>query len=352
MLEFFQRIECGYPSKRGLKIGRRLGRDDFIRTSPFLREKGRHPLFYWGVYSDYEVVNVGVDRPYIKARFPETSSNGQARPYRPLVDTPYLFQEFARIAEQRDPEKSLLRWIAKYGLLGLCQRDIESYEEASEGPYPDVAIPPILYDDAGGPGETLDAVWNEVQWANESLNLYEAALSKDGEKLESLFYGFFYEDEEPKEPNQKRRYSIDRRKEISANGIDWLVHRALGFVWEMVQDNLRVFTYPYVHLASDRVTDEGVVSWHRLTPDRLVASWKPNNLLGAMYLQFFGLIPSADGLSHCKQCGKIISYGPPFPEEGGIKPRKPRSDKVFCSKRCQQNYHYHHRTKLKRQPQT
>ena len=331
-------------------MGRRLGREDFVKTSPYLREKGHHPLFYWGVYSGYEVVDT--DRPYLKARSSLLTPNRQARPYRPLIDTPYLFQEFARIAEQRDPEKSLLRWIAKYGLLGLCQRPEESYEEASEWAYPDVAFAPILYDAAGGPGETLDAVWNEVQGANEALNLYEAALSRDGEKLESLFYGFFYQDEEPQEPNQKRQYSREKREEISAEGIDRLVNRALVFVWLTVQDPLRVFTYPYVHLASDRVTDEGVISCHRLTPDRLVASWKPNNLLGAMYLQFFGLITSADGLSHCKQCGKIISYGPPFPEEGGIKPRKPRSDKVFCSKRCQQNYHYHHRTKPKRQPQT
>jgi len=61
-----------------------------------------------------------------------------------------------------------------------------------------------------------------------------------------------------------------------------------------------------------------------------------------MYLQFFWLITSSGYLSHCRHCGRIISYAPPL---SAGKARKPHKDKEFCDSRCRQNYHYHNRIK-------
>ena len=113
----FQRMRIAKPSKRGRKVNRRMGREDFRSASPF--EKGEDSgYFNWIVYGDYEIVEENEHLPYLTA-----SSDERAKFYKPLVRTPHLFLEFARIAEQRGRlDEALDNWIRKYGSLGLSAK--------------------------------------------------------------------------------------------------------------------------------------------------------------------------------------------------------------------------------------
>jgi hypothetical protein len=313
---------------------RRLGREDLASVNPFVREEEIHAPFVWHVYEDYELVEEEDALPYLRASIPKGyESPKRVKSYNPLVDTPRLFLDFARIAERKNRAKALSQWIEQYGLLGFAHDSPQWSPQAS----PEVVVPPQQYDDRGGPGETLGAVWYEVYTTNSILALYEAALNRDPIKLESLL---FPPGEEPESLERRRQYVNELMEETGSDWIDVLVDRALGQVWEHIMA-LAVFAYP---------TISPMGSVHQqplLTVDRLNASWGVRNLLGAMYLQFFWLVTSAGELARCKYCGRIISYAPPMPES---EKRKPRKDKEFCDSRCRQNYHYHNRIKPARNP--
>jgi hypothetical protein len=321
--------------KKGRNLRSRLGKDDIAHTNPFLKEKDFHTRFWWRVYEDYEIVDQEDGLPYIRA----SGRDGYATPrsvrvYDPLVDTPRLFLDFARIAERKNPEEALLQWIARYGLLGFARNDSQFVVDQS----PEVVIPPRQYDDRGGPGETLDAVWYEVYTTNETLTLYEAALNRDTDNLEVLLF--------PPEGDsgwveQRRRHVQEEMRQSGANWTDALISTALSQVWEYV-NTLDVYAFPAVGAGISREQP-------LLTVDRFTLSWGVRNLLGAMYLQFYWLISSASELSRCKHCGRIISHAPPMLVGVNRIVRKPRKDKEFCDSRCRQNYHYHHRIKPSRQ---
>jgi len=311
---------------------RRLGREDLASVNPFLREKESHAPFVWHVYEDYEVVEEKAALPYLRASTPKGyESPKRIRVYNPLVDTPRLFLDFARIAERKNPAEALSQWIAQYGLLGFADSSPQWSPEAS----PQVTVPPRTYDDSGGPGETLDAIWYEVYTTNRILALYEAVLNRDPDKLETLI---FTPGEDPEWLERRRRHVSGYADKTGSGSIDVLVSGALAAVWEHI-GALEVFAYPVI---------SPMGSLHQrplLTVNRLKASWSVRNLLGAMYLQFFWLVTSAGELARCKYCGRIISYAPPVPVGEVHKVRKPRKDKEFCDSRCRQNYHYHNRIK-------
>jgi hypothetical protein len=311
---------------------RRLGKDDLASSNPFLREKDSHTPLLWRVYENYEIVDQEDGLPYLRA----SGQDGHAAPrsvrvYNPLVDTPRLFLDFARIVERKNPEQALSQWIAQYGLLGLAHNDSRVVVEER----PQVVIPPGWYDDRGGPGETLDAVWYEVYTTHETLTLYEAALNRDTDNLELLL---FPSEEDPGWVERRRYYAQEQMRRSGASWTDALISMALAQVWEYVMA-LDVFAYPTIS------TVDNLHERPLLTVDRLTASWGVRNLLGAMYLQFYWLITSAGALSHCRFCEGILSYAPPIPGTGE---RKPRKDKEFCDSRCRQNYHYHNRIKPER----
>ena len=95
-------------------------------------------------------------------------------------DTPYLFLEFARLREKKDPDEAIRTWVARYGLLGL-QKEQQLFR--SKFP-PGKIFPPKEYKSEGGPSETLDNIRREIQRASYALRMYEAASSKDQGKLE------------------------------------------------------------------------------------------------------------------------------------------------------------------------
>ena len=311
---------------------RRLGRDDLASVNPFLREKERHARFVWHVYEDYELVKEEDALPYLRAVTPKGyESPKRVRSYNPLVDTPRLFLDFARIAERKNPAEALSQWITQYGLLGFADSSPQWSPEAS----PEVTVPPRIYDDSGGPGETLEAVWEEVYTTNRILALYEAVLNRDAEKLETLI---FTSEEDSEGLEQRRQHVSGYADKTCSDKIDVLMSVALAEVWEFI-GALDVFAYPVINPTGD------LNQQPLLTVDRLKASWGVRNLLGAMYLQFFWLVTSAGELARCKYCSRIISYAPTWPESEG---RKPRKDKEFCDSRCRQNYHYHTRIKPNR----
>src|SRR5215212_3247410 len=96
---------------------RRVGRDDFRSTSPTveLEDTG---YFSWYVHEDYVLVEEDGTPPYFRISADRVRvGENYGENYRPLIDTPYLFLEFARIAEHEDdPYPALETWIAKYGL--------------------------------------------------------------------------------------------------------------------------------------------------------------------------------------------------------------------------------------------
>jgi hypothetical protein len=316
-------------------LQRRLGEEDLANVSPFRKEWERHKPFVWSVYEDYETVDPKDGLPYLRAVTREGHEAPQhTKVYKPLVDTPRLFLDFARIAEHRNPRAALSQWISQYGLLGLAHHGPQWFPEGS----PEVVVPPTQYDSRGGPGETLDAVWYEVYTTNYVLALYEAVLNRDAAKLESLL---FLTGEDPESLERRMQYLEEQKQETGSGWIDVLVSEALAQVWEHVMA-LTVFAYP-------AITPTGNLRQQPLlTVDRLTASWGVRNLLGAMYLQFFWLVTSAGELSRCKYCGRIISYAPPIPSGENRTARKPRKDKEFCDSRCRQNYHYHNRIKPER----
>ena len=334
---------------------RRVGREDFRSASPI--EKGTDSgYFTWAVYGDYEIAEGDEHLPYLTA-----SSDAPARSYKPLVDTPHLFLEFARIAEQRSrSDEALDNWIRKYGLLGLSSGIVDWIPHADL--YPEVIVPPLRYSATGGPGDTLNAYHVAVAKTNKLLTLYEALLNRDHQGLEKCFA--WHERCTPEDLREKWPAELEKTMDVEIHRLkdfmvvfaitlddvmvyksvpdDWntlLMHKAIVELWTTVGSALSVFAYPA--LTYDKESNLA------LSPDKLTSTWRVRNLLGAIYLQFFWLITSTSDLSRCKYCGRIISYAPPMPESEG---RKTRKDKEFCDSRCRQNYHYHNRIKPTRNP--
>jgi hypothetical protein len=356
-----------------------MGREDFRSANPTveLEDSG---YFWWHVYEDYDLVEEEGRLPYFRASVVRGGEKYvEGKNYRPLIETPYLFLEFARIAEHKDnPRPALDTWIDKYGLLGLSNRasqyslgvppTLETHPEedwtAHADRYPEVSVPPLQYLVSGGRGDTYDAYLLEVAKANKLLTLYEALLNRDYEKLVRCYA--FHEGCSPQEWRDKWRSEVeDGRLYHRAPPVDesvdesvtiywhfrsvlnedilyelppgdwntFLMDMALRDIWRMVGAALSIFAYPSITARGDLGP---------LSPGKLAGHWGVRNLLGAMYLQFNWLITSGAELSRCKHCRRIISYAPAWPEREG---RKPRKDKEFCDSRCRQNYHYHNRIK-------
>jgi hypothetical protein len=319
---------------------RRLNREDLVGSNPLLDHGRRRFEFAWYRWnSGYNLIEQDGEEPYFEALHTDDLNN--IYPYFPLIATPHLFLEFARLHERKDVDGVISEWIDNYGLLGLDTPEPQPFREG---------VPSMMYfvgehNTEGGPWETLAKYRAEVQVANRVLNLYEAALSKDVAKLER---SVGQDDVSPQGSALRRRYrGMAKRQGIGYN--DFLVDQALERVFESVQQVLEAFTYPCLtHYSSPNrlSSDPRLPGDHLWTPETMRSSLWPRNLLGALYLQFLWLVDSASELSHCKYCGRIISHALPLPGRGD---RKPRKDKEFCDSRCRQNYHYHNRIKPRRQ---
>lgn len=320
---------------------RRLNREDLEGSNPFLDDENRHQPFRWRVYEDYEIIPPakGSDWPYVQA-VPQKGKQAPkvAEMYEPFTDTPYLFREFARIVEHREPDQALQEWFAKYGLLGLTPLNPRySKKRVPRDELTAQIVPELRYDDRGGPWDHFESIWGSLKEANESLVLYEASLGRDEQRLESLLFP-----EEDPEYAEHRRRALEKKAESSgASWVDTLVSVALLQVDEYTMGRLHMFTYPYIAFPQHRMAFD-MTNMPPLTVDHLTRGWGARNLEGAMWLQFYWLLTSSGDLSRCKHCSGIISNAWLIP---GSSDRKPRKDKEFCDSRCRQNYHYHNRVK-------
>lgn len=304
---------------------RKVGREDLAKTSPFLRaEVNVEQPFRWAVYEGYEIKELQDGSDYI-----ESSSSKVVRTYDPLTETPHLFLEYARIAEATDPIHALLDWVHKYGLLGLTlyEHDFQrafNPTEKGEQIFPELVSPPTYYSPYGGRGETLTAYVMAVEQANQTLRLYEAALNRDLESLESLIF-----DSDSSDSGNEKLFDFihNRIEHASATWLDGLVDAALRQVQEYVS-SVSTFCYPAI------TYDGGSSAEPLLKPEHFRPGTVPRNLEGAMYLQMYWLITSSGELSRCEHCGRILSLTRPNPEG-----RKRRNDRRFCNDSCRQAAH-------------
>jgi hypothetical protein len=298
----------------------RLNREDLVEAAPhFLELPGEMPFtFMWTVYKEYELVEAG-DQPYLR-----TASNRIKHTYRPLIDSPHLFLEFARLVEQRDPGEALKEWISRRGLLGFHKRERSEEEINWWNEY----IP------EGGPSERWSGVVEEAISANRTLRYWEAVLSRNPERAEQELVGPIRED--------FLEYCRVRANEHGLTYSETLLYLAASMACHHVESVLEAFAFPYPafdyrHSSERQSGPPG--------PELVSGSWQPRNLLGAMYLQMYQLMISSGKLNRCRHCGRIFSDAPPIP---GSKERKTHKNKKFCDDRCRQNYHYHNVIKPKR----
>ncbi len=318
---------------------RRLNREDLVGNNPLAHlETGRAHTFVWNVYEEYEPQYRG-DDIYISA----VETSAVKKSYEPLLETPHLFLDFARLDESKHRGDDAGEWIRKHGLLGLHRNEPQKDRDSGLLKDRDTRLLWSLgeYNDRGGPQESISDFNFEVFRANYALSLYEAALSADEDKLEAVLFPVGHTGED-----LGRLYEWIA-KESNGTHVEVLVDIATRHVGGVVQQVLNAFAYPCPTFRLSRFGGGSVFELQ--SPRSLTASLWPRNLLGAMYLQFYWLITSAGDLSRCKHCGRIISYAAPLPMSGDHESRKPRKDKEFCDSRCRQNYHYHNRIKPARE---
>src|SRR5215212_5349468 len=295
---------------------RRLNRDDLVGSNPLLDHGRRRFEFAWYRWdSGYNLIEQDGEEPYFEARHTDDLNNIYW--YFPLIATPQLFLEFARLHERKDVDGAISEWIGKYGLLGLDTLEPRPFREE----HPSMMYFVGEHNTEGGPWETLAKYRAEVQVANRVLNLYEAALSEDVARLEQ---SIGRDNGSPPGTMLRKHYRV-MAKPHGIGYTNFLVDRALERVFESVQQVLEAFIYPclaYYSSPNGLSNDPPLPDDQLWTPETMRSSLWPRNLLGALYLQFLWLVDSASELSHCKYCGRIISYAPPRPESGDRKPRK------------------------------
>jgi hypothetical protein len=317
---------------------------DLEITAPSIGEGEPQLSGVWEVFEGYEIREPGDGPPYVEA------TGKVKKAYRPLVDTPHLFLEFARLADKYVNREVLEGWLEEHGVLGMHYDDGRPYVPAY---YPEPATPPLMYFTEGGPGETAGYYGLSVIEAGRVLSLYEAAVNEDTDALKQLLGDLAVKHSMERAlysalaqaTGGGRRASVDQEQLLT----ELLVNKALMKVWHVVQDKLSNYTYPTInHELPETSALPHLHQGAPLAPHRLGASWGFRNLIGAMYLQCYWLITSRADIKRCKNCGRIVSLAPPtFPD--GRKGRKPRSDKQYCNKWCQQREDYKRRVKPKRE---
>jgi len=233
--------------------------------------------------------------------------------YWPLVENPDLFLEFARLADGGgldnadtvdglDTDKNasaLLGWAREHGVLGLTrvEPDHFGFRGAST---------------LGGKADTVAAFAYEAWRAHDALRLYEAAIA---EELDVDFIASYM---------PPRWRTLFTRTPARAQA--W----ALEAVATETQGKVAGNAYPALY---------GEVG-------RFVQGWSFTNLLGAMWLQMFWLLTTAEAPARCRQCDNIIAYEQPEQPQGTKK--RGRKKEKFCSKQCSDRYVYRTKTRPRR----
>jgi hypothetical protein len=242
--------------------------------------------------------------------------------YWPLVENPDLFLEFARIAdgegldnadtlEGLDTDKNkgaALAWAREHGVLGLTRVKPDELEFRGAST-------------RGGKADTVATFAYEAWVANGCLRLYEAATA---EALDMDLIASFIGD-----PRHNLLYTS-----TPALAREW----ALDTVASETQRKIAGNAYPALN---------GEVG-------KFKAGWSFTNLMGAMWLQMFWLLTSAEQPQRCRTCDKIIAYKQPHQSLAGTRKNnrsagyRTRKDKRFCDQKCRNRYTYLTSTKPRR----
>jgi hypothetical protein len=328
-------------------LWRRLNREDLREVNPVLAAQDTYWGIRWNVYEHYDLAETEDGELYFQATPNNSNQIEVTKTYNPIVDTPHLFLEFARLVkdpgwEDTSKPDPLLRWISEYGLLGFAKYEDESEGLSSNTKTMNDALRSVSsqphHKDTGGLYELTEFyIWEVIQ-LNEALVCYEAALSRDKEKL---LEALALDEEDPDAMKQdilKRyeRYPAEVRLE------DYLVSRALYQIHEFIYLAMQKFVYPSITFPKRwEIDDPSPVIY----PEEIGSGLEPRNLIGAIHLQFYWLVTSGGSISRCKYCNRrMVQSGT---TNRAASNRKTRSDKEFCGNRCRQNYHYHNRLKPK-----
>src|SRR5215212_2922229 len=230
--------------------------------------------------------------------------------FRPLVDTPALFLEFAGLMEEGEITQDVwLDWVERYGVLGF-----EGYGQTEDKWW---ANP------RGGPRETLTAFKNTAWRANAVLRIYEAATAPDG--ADTAVLGDFVSKGGSPSPGMEGLGTFEGEETAPA-----LTEWGLREAWRIVGNVLAGHCYPELYRLKD-------------TFDR---GWGFKSLLGAMYLQMMWLMTAASDSPRCKgpDCSKFITTEQleQHADPGLKKKYRTRKDKEFCSNNCKNRWHYHY----------
>jgi hypothetical protein len=269
-------------------------------------------------------------------RYIKVDIGDEGRVYRPLVDTPALFLEFAMLADdpgldaETDTERNAgvyLDWVHSYGTLGLEPAPAVWHNRRGVSTH-------------GGPEDTLESFVREAWIANQTLRLYEAAMAdpldlgtirSHAERYYPSHKALFFTRPHPGESNVSTR---ERAKEF-----------AMREVAAAVQGKVAWNVYPALYQRKDGNFEQG---------------WDFVNLLGAMWLQMFWLMTDPEKIRLCKLpgCDRFVYHDEreDLPEDPGLKknvrrPYKTRKDKLYCTEDHRKKYHYLTVVKPRRQAQ-
>jgi len=279
------------------------------------------------------------------------------------VDTPGLFLEFARLADNEGLDAELgtdnnaevaYTWAETYGVLGLTPtQGLELYEpvfdlfhggerlsildardsENLQVIVADGSAESVLKianittqhshrrrrDVQGGQGDTVEAFTLEAWTANTALRLYEAATADAGPDTETIrhFWGSMAPSSgspPPASPEEAKTWAEE-----------WVVNAMLS--------RIRGYVYSQPYRA-----DQGFVQGMRF-----------ESLLDAIWLQMLWLLTAGNNVRKCKFrfCRKVIAFETPdqFEDPGTQKNArrkyKTRVDKEHCDHLCVANESYH-----------
>jgi hypothetical protein len=308
------------------------------------------PIAPWPVYSEYKVtVDKESGERYVVACTSmaepvrdETDEHGQrvksyrgrdpmqdATPYLPLRDSkpvvdnnyaplmaPELVVELANIADNPITPEVVLDWAETYGLLASSKEE-------------DVLVDELVGVPMSGHAcrESVSAFAAAAVTVRMCLRVYEA-LNRDEElDLEKL---------------------SSEIGPLPRNGLAKLMKS-----WEREPGHERAWLFNVLsrvtraHLQEHCFPEFITYTRGGYPTGRFVLSWGFRNLLGAIWLQFAGMLEDADAVRFCRlpDCRRVItiesgepSYEISVPGRGTY---RTRSDRVFCKGRpCKQKYHY------------
>jgi hypothetical protein len=276
--------------------------------------------------------------------------------YRPLVDSPELFLEFARLADDEGLDAELgtdhnasvaLAWAETYGVLGLTPTQGQEFSKPAfdlfHGEGQRLSILDLRDSDSlqvvvadgtaesvlkithittqhthgrrrevqGGPGDTVEAFALEAWTANAALRLYEAATGDTQRGIETIRR---FRDLVDSPPGCTSPSSFEESKE-------W----ALKWVRNAAVSRTRGDAYSWSYETEAQGFEPGT---------------RFESLLGAAWLQMLWLLNAGNNVRKCALCSKVITFESPMQQEtpGTGKPPgrkyKTRVDKEFCSHNC------------------